>query len=55
MGLVRTLFPAEKGIRLVGVTVSNLGGASGPPTGELPLFAEESATDVTGSPPGASA
>ncbi|MET4897225.1 DNA polymerase IV [Sphingomonadaceae bacterium jetA1] len=39
LDLIRTVLPPEKGIRLVGVTVSNFVDASPAPAGELPIFA----------------
>jgi DNA polymerase-4 len=41
--LIRSVLPTEKGIRLVGVTVSNFVHASGVDEGALPLFADEPA------------
>jgi DNA polymerase-4 len=37
--LIRSVLPSEKGIRLVGVTVSNFVEAVAAPSGELPIFA----------------
>jgi DNA polymerase IV len=39
VALVRTLLPAQKGVRLLGVTVSNFDQARGDAGNELPLFA----------------
>ena len=41
--LVRTLLPTAKGIRLLGVTVSNFDAPPAGVTDELPLFASEAA------------
>jgi DNA polymerase IV len=43
--LVRTLLPAEKGVRLLGVTVSNFDRLPINTAGELPLF--ETASSIT--------
>jgi DNA polymerase-4 len=40
LDLIRSVLPPEKGIRLVGVTVSNFADASGAADIELPIFAE---------------
>jgi DNA polymerase IV len=37
LGLIRSVFPLPKGIRLVGVTVSNFQARSGGEAAELPL------------------
>jgi DNA polymerase IV len=37
IGLVRSVFPVAKGVRLVGVTVSKFEARSAPETEELPL------------------
>ena len=44
LNLVRSVLPAEKGIRLVGVTVSNFVEAREPETVDMPIFAEGLAT-----------
>jgi DNA polymerase-4 len=41
LDLVRSVLPANKGIRLVGVTVSNFAETGGSATGDLPIFAKE--------------
>ena len=41
--LIRSVLPAEKGIRLVGVTVSNFAEPQAVPPSELPIFAEVAA------------
>jgi DNA polymerase-4 len=43
LDLIRSVVPAEKGIRLVGVTVSNFAEAQAVPPSELPIFAEVAA------------
>jgi DNA polymerase-4 len=40
LGLIRSVFPVAKGIRLVGVTLSNFTGQTPPPAGEFSLLAE---------------
>ena len=40
LNLVRSVLPAEKGIRLVGVTVSNFVEAREPEAVDMPIFAE---------------
>jgi DNA polymerase-4 len=42
--LVRTLLPTNKGVRLLGVTVSNFDRASADANDELPLFGADEAT-----------
>jgi DNA polymerase IV len=37
LGLIRSVFPPPKGIRLVGVTLSNFQAQSGSEAAELPL------------------
>jgi DNA polymerase IV len=37
LGLIRSAFPAPKGVRLVGVTLSNFQSQSGSEAAELPL------------------
>ena len=41
--LIRSVLPAEKGIRLVGVTVSNFAETQGASSSELPIFSEAAA------------
>ena len=41
LGLMQALLPPAKGIRLVGVTVSNFGAAAAPAAQQLPLFGME--------------
>jgi DNA polymerase-4 len=44
--LVRTLLPTAKGVRLIGVTVSNFDQVPSGAAGELPLFDAAMATGV---------
>lgn len=43
LDLIRSIYPPEKGIRLVGVTVSNFGGSTQTPSHEQPLLLPEAA------------
>ena len=43
LDLVRSIYPPEKGIRLVGVTVSNFAAPQPVSSGELPIFVEGAA------------
>jgi DNA polymerase-4 len=43
LDLIRSVVPAKKGIRLVGVAVSNFAEAQAVPPSELPIFAQVAA------------